>query len=81
MWYVLLKFSQNRPKMILFSSRLEKGQAKAKRPNLFIARKLFQKRPNGSPGLNKTTSETNYTFTPSQKMSSLGKKYIRDLLT
>jgi hypothetical protein len=46
---VLLKFSQNMPKKILFSSRLKKGQEKAKWPNLFISRKLFQKRPNGNP--------------------------------
>jgi len=46
MLYVLLKFSQNRPKKILFSSRLKKGQEKAKWPNHFISRKLFQKRPN-----------------------------------
>jgi hypothetical protein len=40
---VLLKFSQNRPKKILFSSRLKKGQEKAKWPNHFISRKLFKK--------------------------------------
>jgi hypothetical protein len=50
MLYVLLKFSQNRPKKILFSSRLKKAKKKAKRPNHFICRKLFQKRPNGNPG-------------------------------
>ncbi len=33
-------------KKILFSSRLKKGQEKAKWPNPFISRKLFQKRPN-----------------------------------
>jgi hypothetical protein len=48
---VWLKFSQNRPKKILFSSRLKKGQEKAKWPNLFISRKLFQKRPNGNPDM------------------------------
>jgi hypothetical protein len=36
--YVLLKFSYNRLKKIIFSSRLKK--------NHFISRKLFQKRPN-----------------------------------
>jgi hypothetical protein len=41
-----LKFSQNKPKKILFSLRLKKGQEKAKRPNHFISGKLFQKRPN-----------------------------------
>ncbi len=49
MLYVLLKFSQNRLKKILFSSRLKKGQEKAKWPNYFISWKLFQKRPNGNP--------------------------------
>ena len=44
--YDLLKFSQNRLKKILFSSRLKKGQEKPKWPNHFISRKLFQKRPN-----------------------------------
>jgi hypothetical protein len=48
----LLKFSQNRPKKILLYSRLKKGQERAKWPNLFISRKLFQKRPNGHPALN-----------------------------
>ncbi len=43
MLYVLLKFSQNRPKKILFSLRLKKGQEKAKWLNHFISRKLFQK--------------------------------------
>ncbi len=46
---VSLKFSQNRPKKILFSSGLKKGQEKAIWPNYFISRKLFQKRPNGKP--------------------------------
>jgi hypothetical protein len=41
--YDLLKFSQNRIEKILFSSRLKKGQEKAKWPNHFISRKLFQK--------------------------------------
>jgi hypothetical protein len=54
MLYVLLKFSQNRSKKILFSSRLKKGQEKTKRPNHFISRKLFQKRPNGNPGREET---------------------------
>jgi hypothetical protein len=44
--YFLLKFNQNRPKNILFSLRLKKGQEKVKWPNHFISRKLFQKRPN-----------------------------------
>jgi hypothetical protein len=49
MFNALLKFNQNRPKKILFSSRLKKGQEKAKWPNQYISRKLFQKRPNGNP--------------------------------
>ncbi len=51
MFHVLLKLNQNRPEKILFSSRLKKGQEKAKWPNHFISRKLFQKRPNGNHGL------------------------------
>ncbi len=51
MSYVLLKFNQNRPKKILFSQRLKKSQEKAKWPNPFISRILFQKRPNGNPDL------------------------------
>jgi hypothetical protein len=43
--YVLLKYSQNRLKKILFSLRLKKGQEKAKWPNHFISRKMFLKRP------------------------------------
>ncbi len=54
--YVLLKFCQNWPKKILFSSRLKKGQEKAKWPNHFISRKLFQKRPNGNPARYTTLS-------------------------
>jgi hypothetical protein len=53
MLYVLLKFIQNRPKKIPFSSRLKKSQEKAKCPNHFISRKLFQKRPNGNPASTK----------------------------
>ncbi len=41
----MLKFNQNRPKKILFSLGLKKGQEKAKWPNHFISRKPFQKRP------------------------------------
>ncbi len=41
--YILLTFSQNRLKKILFSSRFKKGQEKAKWQNHFISRKLFQK--------------------------------------
>ncbi len=44
--YDLLKFNQNRPKNILFSLRLKKGQEKVKWPNHFISKKIFQKRPN-----------------------------------
>jgi hypothetical protein len=43
MLYDLLKFSQNRLKKIPFSSRLKKGQEKAKWLNHFISRKLFKK--------------------------------------
>ncbi len=50
---VLLKFSQNRPKKILFTSRLKKGHEKAKRPNHFISRKMFLKRPNGNPAMHR----------------------------
>ncbi len=44
--YVLLKFSQHKPKKIPFSSRLKK----ANWLNYFISIKLFLKRPNGNPG-------------------------------
>ncbi len=33
------------------TNKIEKGQQKAKWPIHFISRKLFQKRPNGKPGL------------------------------
>jgi hypothetical protein len=36
-------------KKFLFSSRLKKGQEKAKWPDHFISSKLFQKRPNCNP--------------------------------
>jgi hypothetical protein len=64
---VFLKFSQNRPKKILFSSRLKKDQEKAKRTNLFISRKLFQKRPNGNPGRRSCLSAKRY-FVPSLQL-------------
>ncbi len=43
MLHVLLKFSQNRPKKILFSSKSKKGQKKTNCKNHFISRKLFKK--------------------------------------
>ncbi len=46
MLHDLLKFSQIRPKKIIFTSR--KGQMKWL--NHFISRKLLQKRPNRNPG-------------------------------
>ncbi len=60
MMYVLLKFSQNRPKKILFSSWLKKSQEKAKWTNHFISRKLFQKRPNSNPGWHNNLGSTNH---------------------
>ncbi len=39
----MLKFNQNRLKKIVFSSKLKKGQEKAKWPNNFYSKKSFKK--------------------------------------